>query len=228
MKNPVILPSKSDFTNLVIWTFHKGFLHAGVNHTLAKIRSRFWIPKGRIVVQNVLKNCEVCKPHKAKPFAPPSMPDLPKERVAMSPPFTFTGVDYFGPLYCRENSDPKKEKKAWVVLFTCMSIQAVHLELVNDMSTQNFLGALRRFIARRGKPNSIFSDNALQFKMSKRVLEEAENTRLDAAVENLCNNKGIIWKFIPEMSPWTGGFYERMVGVTKTTLKRLWEKLFNL
>lgn len=87
-----------------------------------------------------------------------------------------------------------------------MSIRAIHLELVTDMTAQSFLSALRRFIARRGKPNTIFSDNALQFKLTKKVLEEAEHTRIDKAVKNHCNNSGIIWKFIPEMTPWAGGF----------------------
>ncbi len=219
-KYPILLPSNSEFTKLIVLTFHRRFLHAGVNHTLAQVRSLFWIPKGRVVVSKILRKCAHCARIHAKPFAHPPMPNLPKERVSEVPPFTFTGVDFFGPLYCRGLTKNEGEMKVWVALFTCFTIRAVHLELVTDMTAQTFLGALRRFVARRGKPRVIFSDNALQFKMTKTILKRAENNRLDTTLQNHAINEGINWKFIPELSPWAGGVYERMVGVTKSSLKK--------
>lgn len=96
----------------------------------------------------------------------PEVPPLPRERVARSLPFEFTGLDYFGPLYIKQFvrvSDEVTEtvsKKVWVCLFTCLAIRAIHLELVEDMSAEEFILCLRRFMARRGIPRQIISDNA--------------------------------------------------------------------
>ena len=76
----------------------------------------------------------------------PAMPPWPKERVTEAQPFEYTGLDYFGPLYVKQyNQIPGQEnhecvcKKVWICLFTCMVIRAVHLELIDDMSADQFL-----------------------------------------------------------------------------------------
>ena len=88
---------------------------------------------------------------KMKPMAP-----WPKSKMTESPAFEHTGLDYFRPLYIKQN---KERKKAWVCIFTCITVIEMHLELVEDMKSEQFLLALRRFVARRGKPNEIISDN---------------------------------------------------------------------
>ena len=90
------------------------------------------------------------------------------ERVTRSPPFTYTAVDYFGPLYC---TDRPGEGKVWVALYTCLAIRAVHLEVAADLSAEQILLTLRRFIARRGTPNQIISDNAPQFQVADQMLQ---------------------------------------------------------
>ena len=100
----------------------------------------------------------------------PRMPPWPKERVNEALPFEYTGLDYFGSLYIKQYPDAshqQAEKKVWVCLFTCLVVRAVHLEIVEDMSTDQFLLGLRRFIARRGAPCQIISDNAKQFKLAR-------------------------------------------------------------
>ena len=109
----------------------------------------------------------------------PRMPSLPTEHVARSQPFEYTAVDYFGPMFVKDFSlvnDQLKEqyqRKVLVCLFMCFAVQAIHLELVEDMSTEEFLLCLCHFTARRGPPRMILSDNAKQFKTSKAVLEKA-------------------------------------------------------
>ena len=83
----------------------------------------------------------------------PPMALWPKSRVMKSSPFTFTGLDYLGPLYIKENG---RIQKTWVCLFTCLAVRAVHLELARNMSAEQFLLCLRRFIARRGQPTKIY------------------------------------------------------------------------
>ena len=56
-------------------------------------------------------------------------------------PFEYTGLDCFGPLFIKQYAngvDKPVYKKVWVYLFTCMAVRAVHLELVEDMSADDF------------------------------------------------------------------------------------------
>ena len=120
-----------------------------------------------------------------------------------------------------DQSTEQVERKVWVCLFTCFTVRAVHLELVEDMSTEEFLLCLRRFIARRGAPRLILSDNAKQFKAASTVLEKAwRNVTTDKRLNEFVSNQGIQWKFIVELAPWMGGFYERLVGLTKRALRK--------
>ena len=84
--------------------------------------------------------------------------------------FTNTGLGYFGPLHIRQE---KGQVKVWVCLFTCITVRAIHLELVEDMTAEQFLSALRRFITRRGKPDQIILDNAPNFKPTKNAVDMA-------------------------------------------------------
>ena len=128
----------------------------------------------------------------------PKMPSWPSERMISSPPFTFTGLDYFGPIYVKNDNIISK---CWVCLFTCLAVRAVHLELVNDCSAGEFLQSLRRFIARRGKPSQIISDNAAQFKLAKTVIEKLWlNIITDSDVQSYVSNQGIQWKFIVQLA----------------------------
>ena len=222
-KSPILLPREEYFTKLLINKIHNDICHGGVAHTLALLRQRYWIPQGRTAIKMALKKCLTCiryqgGPYKVKPIAP-----LPKSRVTASAPFTNTGLDYFGPLYIKGGGT---QRKVWICLFTCTAVRAVHLEVVEDMTAEHFLEALRRFIARRGKPDEIISDNAKQFKTAKNTIELAwENIVNDPHVHSYLSEKRIKWNFIVELSPWMGGFYERLVGTTKAALKKSIGKL---
>ena len=106
-------------------------------------------------------------------------------------------------------------------LFTCIVTRGLHLEIVSDMSAEKFLLALRRFVSRRGKPEEIILDNASQFKVTKRVVDSAwDNVTHDEEVYNYVSMDGIRWKFITELSPWQGGFYERLVAMVKSCIRK--------
>ena len=98
-KYPLLLPKRDRFTELVITSFHKNYLHAGVSHTLSQVRQQFWIPHDRSITKSVLRTCVTCRKWEGGPFAKPDMPPLPAERTTWSLAFTYCGVDYFGPLY---------------------------------------------------------------------------------------------------------------------------------
>uniref|UniRef100_A8PET6 Integrase catalytic domain-containing protein n=1 Tax=Brugia malayi TaxID=6279 RepID=A8PET6_BRUMA len=114
-----------------------------------------------------------------------------------------------GPLSVKSNTGLVKR---WIALFTCFTTRAVHLEMAENLSAENFSHVLRRFIARRGYPKLILSDNASQFQLVfKTVMEENAN---------FLATKGMIWKNTIPRAPWGGGVYERLIGLTKKALRR--------
>ena len=103
------------------------------------------------------------------------------------------------------------DNKAYICLFTCGVTRAVHLEIVEDLSVETFLQALRRFAARRSLPRILISDNASTFQAAAKDLEELiSSTQMS---ESLCT-LGVQWKFIPKRAPWYGGFWERLIGLS--------------
>jgi hypothetical protein len=89
------------------------------------------------------------------------------QKKSMQPPFTVTGLDYAGPLFCLDF--PKK--KLYILLLTCAVVRAVHLEVTDSLSLPACLLALRRFSARRDLPSVIYSDNAKTFVGADQLLQ---------------------------------------------------------
>ena len=130
----------------------------------------YWIPQGTITVRKILKRCVICKRIERGPCKTPRFPDFPAERVRKAKPFSYSGVDDFGPLYVRDHDDIVK---VWISLFTCMSVRAVHMEVAQDMTAEQFFHCFRRFTAHRGTPKMMYSDNAPNFKLVGKTLEQA-------------------------------------------------------
>ena len=110
---PKLLPKNHAFTSLLINSFHQKLMHAGVSHTLSAIRREFGIPQGRATVRKVLLNCGRCRRHQGCPYKMSQMAAYPPSRIEESSPFTYTGLDYLGPLYVKENSESVTHK-VWV------------------------------------------------------------------------------------------------------------------
>ena len=233
MKCPKLLPRKDFFTELVILEIHGRLIHAGISHTLSQLRQEYWIPQGRAEVRRVIHQCVICKRHNGPSFCLPNMPPWPRERVSKARPFTYVGLDYLGPIQVKEGNSVVK---MWVCLFTCLAVRAIHLELVKGLSAQLFLDCLRRFIARRGKPSLIISDNAPQFRLVKSVLDHQwMNVYRDETVLNFFSYERIQWQFTIALAPWQGGFYERLISMVKKGLRKgmgrkllYWDKLTTL
>lgn len=214
-KTPILLLPKHPLTTTIINFTHKINYHQGYQHTLAAIREHFWIPTGRQSVRSTLYHCITCKKFNARPYKYPDFPSLPTERVTPSQCFTHCGLDYMGPITTKEND---QTVKIWICLITCMSTRAIHLEIVSDNSTIEFLLALRRFMARRGTPTSITSDNAPTFKLGAEILRNNLYTLDLNKINDFLTNANIKWKYITPLTPFQGGFYERLVGSVKNAL----------
>ncbi|XP_044766545.1 uncharacterized protein LOC123322644 [Coccinella septempunctata] len=213
-RRPIILPSKHRLTKLLLHHYHEQCAHQGIETVMNTARQKFWIIDGRSAVKTTFAECKKCRISKAKP-AIPQMGQLATFRL--TPPahaFTYTGIDYFGPLYVTVG---RRREKRWGVIFTCLSIRAVHLEVAHSLSTESTLMAVRRMLARRGQPLQIYSDNGTNFRGSSEELKKAvkemdkENLKREMLVRN------IEWKFIPPASPHMGGAWERLVSSVKTT-----------
>ena len=142
-KHPILLPRQHYLTTLVVRQAHSRVLHNGVKETLTEVRFKFWIVKGRAFVKKCIHQCVVCKWYEGRPLIGPRPPPLPEFRVQQEPPFTFTGVDFAGPLHIKFGSTAS-EKKVWICLYTCCVTRAVPLEVVPDLTTAAFLRSLKR------------------------------------------------------------------------------------
>lgn len=220
-KFPVLLPTRHKLTELLIKDVHHRVAHGGLNSTVTQIRRRFWIPKIRVVVKTALRNCVVCRKVISKPYSPPIPAPLQANRLLHAQPFTVTGIDFTGALYVK--GEHGVETKVYVCLFTCAVTRAVHLELVRDMTTRTFLNAFRRFVSRRSLPTVIISDNATTYLAAADELRELMNSE---EVANYLANHRIQWITIVKRASWYGGFYERLIGLTKTALKKVLGRAF--
>lgn len=224
-KHPIILPYKHKLTDLIIRDMHLKHLHAGIQNLLSIIRLKFWIINGKNAVKRVIKSCLVCYRVNPKPgqFL---MGSLPSERVNPSRPFSNCGVDYAGPIFVKEGTLRRsKLVKTYICIFVCFATRAVHIELVQDLTTNSFLNALKRFCARRGKPSNIHSDNGSNFvgannyfiELYHLINDEAHNN----AISSFLAGDRVKWHFIPARSAHVGGLWEAAVKSTKFHLKRV-------
>ena len=124
---------------------HIRVCHNGVKETLTELRSRYWVVKGRSITRSLVHRCTTCRRYEGAPFRGPPPPPLPKFRIKDDPAFTYTGVDFAGPLLVRGVSG--SSVKVWICGFTCLVTRAIHLDVVCDLLTEVFLRCLKRFAA---------------------------------------------------------------------------------
>uniref|UniRef100_A0A5S6Q5G2 Integrase catalytic domain-containing protein n=1 Tax=Trichuris muris TaxID=70415 RepID=A0A5S6Q5G2_TRIMR len=215
-RHQVLLPHNDYVVTLLLRQLHERKLHAPPETTLAAVRQKFWILKGRAAVKRVVRDCVICRKVYSAPYQP-KMAELPKERITEASPFQRTGVDFAGPLFVRRR---RSQAKVYVCLFTCMVTRAIHLELVQGLTTQDFLLAFRRFVARRGRPDYMQSDNFRSFSAADRELDELLSKENRVLMKRELAKDRITWNFITPRAPWSGGYWERLVGSVKTALKK--------
>ncbi|GFW31506.1 integrase catalytic domain-containing protein [Trichonephila clavipes] len=207
--SPILLPNYCIFTQRPVQHFHLKNHHAGTQLLLSIIREKYWIIGGRITVRKIWNACAKCRGFKSKsPMTDPV--SLPSNRVKDAVVFEVVGVDLAGPLYV------KRSDKVWIVLYTCAIYRALHLELVFYLSTDAFQLSFRRFVARRGRPRIIYSDNGTNFRSAYNELIDIDWNEVSRYAEI----QRITWKFMPPTATWWGGFWERFVRTVKELLRR--------
>ncbi|XP_038119883.1 uncharacterized protein LOC119769982 [Culex quinquefasciatus] len=222
-KHPMILDNHHPLTKLILQHYHHKYFHAGLQLLISSVRERFWPLSVRRAARQVIFECVPCFRNKPK-VQDQLMADLPQERVNPAPPFLKTGVDYCGPFQLSYPGRKARPVRCFVAVFVCLVTKAVHLEVVTDLTTQAFLAALKRFTARRGKPQLIMCDNAKTFVGAKRELDDLAklfcNQQFHEAVVRDAAKESIEFKFIPPRSPNFGGLWEAAVKSFKTHFKK--------
>ena len=207
---PIYIPDTTTFAEKLVQHAHKATLHGGVGLTMAKIREEYWIPRLRCLAKKVIKQCHGCKRFQAVALTAPPLGLLPPERTEGSSPFEVVGVDFAGPIKYRKSS--RSEGKAYLALYACSLTRALYLEVLPNLETTTFMASLKRFIARRGQPSVIFSDNGKTFVGAAKLIKEIQK---DEQVQDYLASEKITWRFNLSQAPWWGGQFERLVGLFK-------------
>ena len=210
---PFFLPNKSHLVDLLINHIHTSHHHIGLSQILSLYRQGCWTPKIRSSIKSLLLRCVICQRVRKKTLPRPLLPPLPAERVRWVPLFTNVGVDHTGSFAIR---DPQGRKaKAYICLFVCATTRAVHLEVVDNLTTTSFTMCLRRLAASKGMPSLLLSDNHKTFIAGETFLLEMQQ---DPAVKEYLAAKNIRWKHQTSRSPWMRGHFERLVRTVKASL----------
>ena len=213
-KRPLLCHKDHPVTKLIINDIHCSNKHIGAGATVNALRgSGFWVPKVRFAVNSVLKDCALCKRINTRNFHYPSTPDLPRDRVNLTTPFHTCGVDFTGHFYCLDAGGLRV--KSYILIFTCFTTRAVHLEVLPNMSISEFILAFIRFTNRFGIPSVVYSDNAKTFLATPNILSEFF---LSDEFQSSFRTSRISFKTIPVYAAWFGATWERLIKLVKEML----------
>ncbi|XP_033231540.1 uncharacterized protein LOC117182559, partial [Belonocnema kinseyi] len=209
---------------MIIREEHVQKMHACTQTTLYGVREKYWPIDGRNVTRHIIHQCVTCfrdKPRRVEYL----MGNLPKNRLQSNRPFLNVGVDFCGPFFIKEKRHRNCNKvKAYVAVFICFVTKAVHLELVGDLTTESFIGCLKRFFSRRGKSQNIYSDHGTNFIGARNELKQLydliQSAQTDPKVQTYLSKERITWSFIPPRAPHMGGLWEASVKSFKHHLLR--------
>ena len=203
---------------LLVRSVHERQLHAGVRDTVVALRKRFWLPSARSEIARVLKHCVKCRYQIGGAYRLPHSPPLPDFRLNKVKPFSTVGIDFTGHLTVKNGN---KTEKCYVCLFTCSTTRNVNLEIVDDMTTDQFLLAFRRHCAIYGTPSLILCDNAKTFQKGDEEIQKLFQVIEDQTVQHHFAQKRVQMRHIPAKSPHWGGMHEQLIGVVKLSIKKV-------
>ena len=217
----MLLHQKSRLTELLVRDLHLHSVHADPSIVHSLLTESYFFVVARHLVKAISQYCIPCQ----NIYVRAAMVQLPEARVNPSPPFSATGIDFAGSLITKRGNPRKSTRiKSYVCLFVCLYTCSVHLELCSDLSTSSFMAALTRFVAWRGLPHSIYSDNGTNFIRAYRELADCYNLLnpkvFQKVVSHLASSKCIIWHFSPARVLHFGGICEAGVNSRKKIFRK--------
>ena len=224
--HPLVIPSEHPIATLLIRHHHEILGHAGREHVLSMLRQKFWILNARALTRRILRNCISCH-RRHEGVMNQMMGDLPRARLTPhEPPFTYTGLDFFGPFYVKHACSTEK---VYGCIFVCLTSRAIHIEDVGvrSLETDAFIQALRRFICIRGAAKEIWSDNGTNFTGGERELTVAIQDLDQEIIQRSLHEKDVEWHcqplkkwhFQPPTASHMSGVWERLIRSVRKTMK---------
>lgn len=220
-RHPILIPPHNHFVRLMMREAHEQTDHGNVQDILQYVRAKYWIIQDKRAAQRVVKTCLACIRHD-KEDRQQLMGDIPKERLSVAPPFTYCGVDYFGPIKLqRFEGRCNTVIQGYVALFICMTTKMVHMECCTDLTTEKFIMALSRFTSIYRTPVKMFSDNGRTFVGANNELKRIYETWQSTEMRDYLTGNNMQWQFITPRAPNQGGLWEAAVKSAKYHLKRI-------
>ena len=211
---PLLVSHRSKLATLAINNAHKRTFHGGPKATVAEMTRHIWVTQAMKKVSACIKKCVTCFRFNSGPTQQ-LMGDLPSSRIEVPErAFSCVGLDFAGPLTFKNGTECVK---GYVAVFICFASKTIHLEALSSLTSDAMVAALRQFIARRGIPSQIVSDNATNFVGARRDLNELEKVVRSGAQ----SYSSIEWLFIPPRSPNFGGLWEAALKSMKRHLRRV-------
>ena len=214
IQNPVLTGKGHKLTELFVEFYHYSCKQLGLQTTLNNVRTGgFWIPKMLQVIKSILSRCISCHKFNSLSFRYPQMTNFPKHRINLVKPFQHSGVDFTGHL-CVKNVEGEVVK-VYILLFACLKVCVIHIELVPDILTHQFVLAFTCFTNVYGITLHLYSDNAKSFIAGEKILQKAlvsDKYKVKFDVFDIRHVK------IPLYSAWVGATWECLIRTVKSCL----------
>ncbi len=224
MKHPAILPKSCHVSLLIAKHYHEKIHHQGRGMTMNSLRSAgYWIIGASALISSILYKCVICRRLRGKP-ATQLMADLPVERLENTAPFTHCGLDCFGPFMVQEC---RRILKRYGLIITCLSSRSVHIEVLDDMTTDCFLNGLRCLISIRGTVSSIWSDQGSNFVGATNELNETLKNVKSEKLKNFLEANKIEFHMKAPHSSHMGGVWERQIRTIRSILSEMMHQFSN-
>ena len=216
-KLPAILPPDSRITLMVMIEAHRSS-HGGQDKTLSRFRSDgFWTLRGGHMAKKVSNSCVPCRKVDPVKLQQP-MGEFPEGMLKDPVAWGCCQMDLFGPFGCRGDVNARTTKKTWGLVIEDVNSGAVHLDIVQDYSTNAVLLSMRRFGSLRGWPGVIHTDPGSQLESASGKLESWWKG-MEKCLQELGSSKNFQWKVSPPDSPWRQGKAERRIAIVKRLIK---------
>ncbi len=224
-KKLIVLSTRSAAVQLMVRTLHATYGHSGVEALHSILGSTYYMTGLRNLIKRISKECAECRRTYANPLGC-QMGLLPSLWTTPAAPYVHTGIDFAGPFHVKTGYTRKPIMlKTYACVFICLSTREVHIELCTDLSTTEFLASLRRFIAPRGVPAHIHSDNGTNFVGAKTKIREIQQMMVSKQTRNtishFCTQIELQWHHISVRAPHFSGIWEAAIKSMKQLLRKV-------
>ena len=215
-ENLPVLMSSTILAKLILRECHEEDHRKSPGDVLARSRNHAWIHRGMALAKKVVKECMTCRLKETK-TAQQVMASVPEDILAVSPPFTVTACDLFGPYLTRGmGGGVRRSMKVWGVLFICLRTKATSIMACPGYDTQSFETTYTKFISVYGEPALLISDQGTQLVGAAKNMDQT-GINWDKITAGTAK-AGTKWMFTPRGCAWRNGMAERAIGMAKQTL----------